>query len=123
MKITFGLAFAALLLSCVSAEAQVKSCDYPRFRTAVGQTTDLAMTVRAGKPCRITLGGSLSPISEARILKAASVGKSSAQGTSVVYLAKAGFSGGDRFTWAWAGQDRWGKDQLWSVDVAVNVIP
>ena len=82
------------------------------------------MTVRAGKPCRITLGHSLGGIAEARVLRAATVGKSEAQGTSVVYNAKAGFAGVDSFLGrGGSALDRWGKDQLWSVAVAVKVIP
>ncbi|MBJ6124090.1 hypothetical protein [Microvirga splendida] len=108
------------------AQAQLiqgKNCSYPAFRTAQGQTTDLEMTVKAGKACRITLGGSLSAISEARILNKASVGSATAQGTAVVYAAKAGFAGSDQFTWAWVGQDRWGNDTTWPVQVTVKVIP
>ena len=93
------------------------------FRTAEGQTIDLEMAVRAGKPCRIRLGSSLAAISEARLLSKAAVGSVAVDGTSVTYTAKAGFSGSDKFTWAWVGRDRWGKDNTWHIQVLVPVVP
>jgi hypothetical protein len=119
-------ALSVLILSATSAQAQLrqgKNCSYPAFRTAQGHTVDLEMTVKAGKPCRITLGGSLAAIAEARVLNKASVGSVTAQGTSITYTAKNGFTGSDQFTWAWVGQDRWGRESMWPVQVAVKVIP
>lgn len=126
MRKAIGAAFCAAVSSVAGANAQTlpgKSCSYPAFRTAPGQTVDLEMTVRAGKTCRIKLGGSLAAISEARVLKKASSGSVATSGTSVTYTAKAGFTGADQFTWAWAGQDRWGNDNVWPVQVSVKVIP
>jgi hypothetical protein len=115
-----------LFCSINDAQAQLlqgKNCFYPAFRTAQGQTVDLEMTVKTGKTCRITLGGSLAAISEARILNKASIGSATAHGTAVIYAAKAGFNGSDQFTWAWVGQDRWGNNTTWPVQVTVKVIP
>lgn len=126
LKSTAAFASIFLFLSITDAQAQLlrgRNCSYPTFRTAQGQTIDLEMTVKAGKPCRITLGGSLSAISEARVLNKASVGTAVVQGTTVIYTAKAGFAGSDQFTWAWIGQDRWGNNTTWPVQVAVKVIP
>ena len=118
-----GILATASLLVGTAAQAQVRNCTVPPFRTVDGGTIEVKITVRSGKTCWFRLGNSLAAISEARVVTKPSVGTAAPQGTSVSYSAKAGFAGTDQFSWAWAGRTRWGRDTTWPVDVLVTVIP
>jgi hypothetical protein len=116
------LAFVVLPAFALSAAAS-DACSVPRFRIYEGQTAPATMTVQSGKPCSIRLRNSMGGITEARLLTKPAAGSAVILGTSVTYTAKAGFTGSDRFLWAWVGKDRFGRDGTWPIEVSVTVIP
>jgi hypothetical protein len=116
-----GLGLAALLSS--GAHGQTKDCQFPRFRTMANQEVALPITVRSGKRCHIKLGTTRGPVFGARVLSSPGAGQAAAVGTSMIYTARAGYTGADSFKWAWVGHDRYGNNTMWPVAVAVTVVP
>ncbi|HEX2725114.1 MAG TPA: Ig-like domain-containing protein [Beijerinckiaceae bacterium] len=112
---------AAFCLSAVAAQAQ--TCRVPTIRTFDNQTVDGQMTVKAGTRCNIFLQNSMGPVETTRIVSRPAAGSATVSGTRVTYVPRAGYTGPDRFTYARAGQDRYGRASVKTVNVHVQVIP
>ena len=113
----------AAALCCLSVSAQAQNCHVPYIRTLENQTVDGYMTVKAGKRCSIVLRNSSGPVQTTRIIGGPSAGVATARGMRITYVPRPGYTGSDRFAYARAGQDRYGRPTVRTVNVNVSVVP
>ena len=117
------LFITAGVFCCVSVAAQAQNCHVPYIRTLENQTVDGHMTVKAGKRCSIVLRNSMGPVQTTRITGGPSAGVATVRGMRVTYVPRSGYTGSDRFAYARAGQDRYGRPTVRTVNVNVSVVP
>jgi hypothetical protein len=113
----------AAALCCLSATAQAQNCHVPLIRTLDNQAVDGHMTVKAGKSCSIQLRFSSGAVETTRLVSRPAVGAARVSGTRITYVPRSGYTGSDRFTYARAGQDRYGRPSVKTVNVNVTVVP
>jgi hypothetical protein len=119
---TKALGFAGVILLALSVEATAR-CSVPYISALNNQTVDGSMTVTSGAPCHIRLRNSLGPTYSTGIVQRPSNGIASADGQNrIVYRSRAGFVGGDAFTFASRGESMVGSAVVRTVRIAVTVI-
>ena len=106
---------------CFAVNAEAQNCHVPYIRTLDNQAVDGYMTVKAGKTCSIRLRSSSGPVERTSIVSAPAAGAARVSGTRITYVPKSGYTGPDRFTYARAGHDRYGRPSVKTVNVNVNV--
>ena len=117
-KILAAACFVLLLLNGEAAQACM-----PTVRWVNGQTADGYMTVQSGKPCHITFRSS-GPTDRMEIIAYPSNGTLSAGSIGrLTYRSRAGFVGGDTFTYARRGLDARNNPMDAAIRVSVTVTP
>jgi hypothetical protein len=116
--------FCLLLVALTTGAQAASSCSVPRFRTLYGQTVDGYMTVKSGRRCSVTMTSSRGPTDDVRILARPAHGNVHVEGPHrVVYQSRAGYVGGDSFTYARHGLDTRNNPATRTVRVVVSVTP
>jgi hypothetical protein len=111
-----------LLLLAWSVDAAA-NCSVPRFRTFAGQTVDGFMQADSGKPCAVHFH-SAGPRFSVGILQRPSHGSVQIGPVgSVIYQSKAGYTGGDSFTFERRGLTSGGAPAVTTTRMAVTVSP
>ena len=111
------------LLVCLTANAQGQTCHVPFFRALDNQTFDGHMTVKSGARCSVVRRDSSAAIASTRIISRPAYGAAATRGAHIIYNARRGYVGPDRFTFQGSGQDRYGRPVVRTVNVHVNVVP
>jgi hypothetical protein len=117
------LVCALLAVSFAEPALAQSACSVPSFRRLPGQTVDGTMTVKAGRDCVIVMNASTGGVLDVRISQKPSVGKASVNGQRIVYSAKAGYAGADRFGYERDELDMAGTKRTSGVRIAVTVVP
>lgn len=116
---TIGIVvFAGLVMA---GPAAARSCIVPNIKTLDNQTVSGTMYVVSGKRCSIIVVSTRGPIFSARVVTPPSKGSVSINGNSVVYVARPGYIGDDRFVYSRQGLDAINRPITRTVDVSVKV--
>ena len=97
------------LLVCLTSHAQAQTCHVPFFRALDNQTFDGHMTVKTGSRCSIVRQNSSAAITSTRIISRPAYGAAATRGAHIIYNARRGYVGPDRFAFKGSGQDRYGR--------------
>jgi hypothetical protein len=115
-------ALAILLLLAWGAESAV-ACWVPFVPTFSGQTANVSMTARSGRPCAIRFR-SPGPTYGTQISRRPSNGTVRIGGVGhIIYTSRPGFVGSDAFSYVRSGEGARGGSSVRPVDVAVTVTP
>ena len=116
-----GFVAACLVWLAMLSPALARNCVVPSIQTLDNQTVSGAIYVVSGKSCSIILARSPGPIQSVQLITPPASGKVSISGGRVIYTARPGFVGDDRFVYARRGLNPVNRPISRTVDVAVKV--
>jgi hypothetical protein len=117
-----GVAAFALGLGLTEANARCTAEPTHGLREHA-EVTGGRITVQAGSSCGLTIIGIPGALNETKITEAPRSGRADVRGSTVYYIAKAGYKGEDEFTYAHIGTDMYGGAMKITVRRKVTVVP